>query len=92
VEKSIKEAGKSVTEAGQMVRKPLDDAAKSAREALKPEADLLAAAVKGSESEPDPTEEAAVPPGSARDAAAAEQEQPLPAATPDKEEAEGADG
>jgi sec-independent protein translocase protein TatB len=92
VEKSIQAAGKSVTEAGKMVQKPLDEAAKSAQEALKPAAAQPSTAVKDSKTELGPSEEAEVPPVSASDDAAVEQEKPLPVVTPDNGGEEGADG
>jgi sec-independent protein translocase protein TatB len=93
VEKGLQQASKRVTEAGQMLQKPLDEAAKSAREALKPAAVQPDAAATGSEAEPLPGEEAAVPPAAASGSIAdVEEQEAPPAAIPDQEGEECSDG
>jgi sec-independent protein translocase protein TatB len=85
VEQSLRETGKRVTEAGQMIQKPLDEAAKSARGALQP------AAAHPDKAGPGTSEEAAAPPVSDNGTVAAAEE-PASAAPPDKEGEAGADG
>ncbi len=91
--KDLKEVQESIQKAGKMVQKPLDQAAKSARDALKPAAALPAAAATDSEAEPVPSEEDVAQTVAANGpAAAGEQEEPLPAATVDDEGEGGANG